>query len=85
MSNFKKVIEARRKAARNAPPPQKPISEMSEEELDRALEQKHAEVRRLKEQELVSGREAVANASGATGGLNAFLASRRQARRRPWK
>ncbi len=83
--NFKKVIEARRKAAKNAPPPEKLPNQMSEAELDRALEQKHAEIRMLKEQELAAGREAVANASGASGGLNAFLSSRRQARRKPWK
>ena len=84
--NFKKAIEAKRKAAKAAPPLPKPVSEMSEAELATEEARLREEIRRSRERSVEAGREAVAAESGGEGGsLQAFLATRRRKARRSWK
>lgn len=83
MSNYKARLDARRKAAKNAPPPAKLPSEMTEAELAAEEARLQREIRHHREQEVQAGREAVADAASG-GALNAFLATRRKARK-VWK
>jgi DNA invertase Pin-like site-specific DNA recombinase len=80
--NFKEQLQRKREAATLAQ--DKPVSEMTEAELDQKLQQAREELRLIKERELAATREAAADA-GSAGGLQAFLASRRRARKAPWK
>lgn len=83
--NFKKALQRKREAAKAAPQ-RKPVSEMTEAELDRELQSAQAELAEAKRGEIVATRDAVAAETGrSAGGLQAFLASRRRARRAPWK
>lgn len=89
MSNFKKAIDAKRKAARNAPPPEKHPSQMSEAELDAEEARLQREIRQSRERGIVAGREAreagIETSSGGSTALAQFLASRKRDRRRSWK
>lgn len=58
--NFKKAIEAKRAAAKSTPLPPKPVSEMTEAELDREEARLQGEVRCLREREIAAQRETVA-------------------------
>ena len=78
-NNFLQQLQKRRQEAATTAP--KPLSEMSEAELDRELEQTKAALRNVKEQELTAAREAKEQAS-SSGNQWAFP---RRKTRRPWK
>lgn len=80
MSNFKKVIEERRKAASAQPPEPKDPSQMSEAELDREYERLEGELRSFKEQAVRAARE---ERTAITTPRKTFLNTR--SRRRLWK
>ena len=57
-SNFLEQLQRRREAGgKDAPPKDKPVSEMSSEELDREVARLQAEERRLKEDAVEAGRQ----------------------------
>jgi hypothetical protein len=77
-NNFLQQLQQRRQeAATTAPAELKPISEMTEEELDEEAERIRGELRRTKEEEVAAAREE--QASG-----NRWPFPRRKTRR-PWK
>lgn len=76
--NFKEQLDRKRQAAKSGPQ-SKPVGEMSEAELDRAIEEKQAEIRQIKERELVAARETAA----ASITRPKFLANKR--RRPSWR
>ena len=77
MSNFLEQIRRKQEAAK-AGPQSKPISEMSEAELDREATRLQGEVRRLRENEIAAQREVV-----ESGGRSRFLPNKR--RRPTWR
>ena len=83
MSNFKKQLDARKKKAAERRAGSKPVEQMSAQELAAEEARLRQEIRHHREQAVEAGREAVAETGG--NGLAAFLASRRRARRAPWK
>jgi hypothetical protein len=78
------IEQLRRKQQAAQPPPAKPISEMSEQELDQEEARLRTKIRNLREQGVDAGRETVEASSGTSSALADFLANRRK-RRRPWK
>jgi hypothetical protein len=74
-NNFLQQLEERRS---KATPAEKPVSEMSEQELDAEEARLRGELRRTKEQELTEMRQEQASSSGSR-----FLFTRRK--KRPWK
>ena len=69
--NFKEQLNRKREAATVSQ--DKPISEMTEAELDQELERTREELRRIKEQELAASREAA-----ESGGRPSSLFKRRR-------
>lgn len=89
MSNYKRRLDERRKAAKAAPPPEKHPSQMSEAELEQEEARLQREIRQSRERGIVAGREAreavVETSSSGNTALAQFLASRRRDRKRSWK
>jgi hypothetical protein len=75
-NNFLEQLERRRQEAAAPAPAEKPVSEMSEEELDAEEARLRGELRALKERELAEMREEASSG-------NRWAFPRR--RKRPWK
>lgn len=81
---FKEQLERKRQAAAQGETVQKPIDEMSEQELDEALAQTEARARKAKEQALEAGREELAE-SRSNHSRSPIPALNRRSSKRPWK
>lgn len=79
--NFKEQLEAKRRAAQGrSGSHEKPLSELSEAELDQELRRAQQELSEAKRREISATREAAAE----TGRSRALFAGKRK-NRRPWK
>lgn len=78
-NNFLEQLKSKKEAAQAAPAP-KPVSEMTEAELDAEEARLREEIRRHREEAVHAGREAVSDSST---GRPRFLPKQR--RRPPWR
>ncbi len=80
-NNYLEQLKREQQAATT--PQQKPVSEMTEAELDRAIEEAKAELRQVKERELQVHQEARQEARQGGSSRSMFVGKSRK--KRPWK